>query len=110
MHKSPIIITMVGGKSGYKGYAYQTLVFLNELLEPESNYGELEKGDDFSIKKGEKISCYQTKDYSEPLKSSDVQEFIPNFFKSYRSGAREFIVFSPYGAIKKLDLEKIYEK
>jgi len=102
---------MTGGISGYRGYTYQTLVFLNELLKNLSISGELEKGDDFLIKKKEKIIvCFQTKDYSEPLKSKDVQKFIPNFIKSYNFGARRFIIHSPFGVIKKLDLKDIFLK
>ena len=101
---------MTGGLSGYKGYTYQTLVFLNELLKEDCISGQLEQGDDFLIKNPNLDSCFQTKDYVEPLKNSDIQEFIPNFIKSYQNGAREFIVYSPFGAVKTLDFEKIYQK
>ncbi len=101
---------MTGGKSGYKGYTYQTLVFLNELLSEDTISGELEKGDDLFIKKNNLNYCFQTKDYSEPLKSSDIENFLPNFIRAYNLGARKFIVHSPFGAIKKLDLDKIYKK
>ena len=101
---------MTGGKSGYKGYTYQALVFLNELLSENSISGELEKGDDFLIKKNNgNLTCYQTKDYSMPLKNSDVKKFIPNFIFAYKDGAREFNIISPFGMIKKIDLNKIFE-
>jgi len=101
---------MTGGKSGYKGYTYQALAFLNELLSKNSIYGELEKGDDFLIKKdGGNMICYQTKDYSTPLGSSDVKKFIPNFISAYKDGARKFKIISPFGMIKKIDLNKIFE-
>jgi hypothetical protein len=32
--------SMTGGTSGFKGYSYQTLVFLNEMLEEDVVWGE----------------------------------------------------------------------
>jgi len=101
---------MTGGKSGYKGYTYQALVFLNELLSEDALTGELEKGDDFIIKKNNNSTvCYQTKDYSGPVKGSDVKKFIPNFVSAYKKGIRDFVIVSPYGLVKALNWIKLFD-
>ncbi len=99
---------MTGGKSGYKGYSYQTLIFLKELLIEDSLEGILEEGDDFLIIKSDYAECYQAKDYEKPIGSTEIKKFLPNFFTYSRSNINSrFVIISPYGIVRGCNFEEL---
>lgn len=102
---------MTGGKSVFKGCCYQTLVFMNSLLDEDSLKGELEEGDDFVIYKKTGNKCCQSKDYNSPVKKKDISAFLPNFIRYYKKDRdSNFIIFSPFGTVKTISYKIILEE
>jgi ribonucleotide monophosphatase NagD (HAD superfamily) len=102
---------MSGGKSGYKGYTYQTLAFTHIMLNQDSVSGELEAGDDFLIIKEQETICYQTKDLSGVVGVSDAKKYVVNFLKYYNQNNKSsFIVLTNHGVSKNIDYSAIIDK
>lgn len=100
----------MGGENGFKGYSYQTLAFLNEMLKDDSIKGQLEKEDDFYIEKERGIKiCAQAKDISKVVGKTEIKTFANNFIKSYLSGnSNNFLIISPFGVSKTIDIKEIF--